>query len=145
MAVERLFLLSGASRREAELRVWFEARPGILGTLARQWFDVAKHCAPDVGWLLHDGCPVACLQDAAFLYVNVFRLHVNVGFYQGADLADPQGLLQGTGKAMRHVKVQPGTPLDEPALTCLIETAYADVHMRLLALGRIGVGKPARS
>jgi hypothetical protein len=84
MAVERLFLLSGAARREAILSDWFKARPGILGALARQWFDVARRCGPDVRWLLHDGCPVACLQDAAFVYVNVYRLHVNVGFYQRA-------------------------------------------------------------
>ena len=37
--MERLFLLSGASRREAVLNDWFKARPGILGALARQWFD----------------------------------------------------------------------------------------------------------
>jgi hypothetical protein len=136
MAVERLFLLSGAARREAILSDWFKARPGILGALARQWFDVARRCGPDVRWLLHDGCPVACLQDAAFVYVNVYRLHVNVGFYQGADLPDPEGLLQGSGKAMRHVKVQPGTPLDEPALTRLIEAAHADLQRRLLTQQR---------
>ena len=40
----------------------------------------------------------------AFAYVNVFRDHVNVGFFHGAFLSDPAGLLEGTGKRMRHVK-----------------------------------------
>jgi hypothetical protein len=40
----------------------------------------------------------------------VFTAHVNVGFFRGAELSDPNGLLQGTGKFMRHVKLRPGAP-----------------------------------
>ena len=76
---------------------------------------------------MHDGCPVACLGDAAFGYVNVFSSHVNVGFFQGAALADPGRLLQGSGKFMRHVKLKPGTATDAAALRTLIEAAYLDI------------------
>jgi hypothetical protein len=38
--------------------------------------------------LLHDGCPVACLGDAPFGYVNVFTSHVNVGFFHCAALPE---------------------------------------------------------
>ena len=62
----------------------------------------------DVHELMHDGCPTACVGDAAFGYVNAFREHVNVGFFTGAFLSDPDGLLEGTGKRMRHVKLRPG-------------------------------------
>jgi hypothetical protein len=40
---------------------------------------------------------------ASFDYVNVFKAHVNVGFFQGTALPDPAKLLEGTGKRIRHV------------------------------------------
>ncbi len=91
-----------------------------------------RHCGEDVNELLHDGCPVACVQGAAFGYVNVFKAHVNVGFFTGALLPDPKSLLEGTGKRMRHVKLRPGEELDQQALGDLIESAYLDVKGRLL-------------
>src|SRR5258705_1368688 len=81
--------------------------------------------------LLHDGCPVVCLGDAPFGYVNVFTSHVNVGFFHGAALPDPARLLQGTGKFMRHVKLIPGTATNATALSRLINTAYSDIKARV--------------
>jgi len=66
-----------------------------------------RACGDDVRELIHDGCPVACVEDVAFGYVNAFRSHVNVGFFHGAALKDPAGLLEGAGKRMRHVKLKP--------------------------------------
>src|SRR4051812_9986763 len=64
-------------------------------------------CGDDVREVLHDGHPTACVADAAFAYVNTFKSHMNVGFFRGAEIADPAHLLQGTGKLMRHVKITP--------------------------------------
>jgi hypothetical protein len=75
--------------------------------------------------------PTACLDDAAFGYVAAFKDHVNVGFFFGAELADPAGLLVGTGKRMRHVKLGPGRTVDAAALGSLIAAAYARVRKRL--------------
>ncbi len=80
---------------------------------------------------MHDGCPVVCVQDAAFAYVNAFKAHVNLGFYQGAVLDDPAGLLLGDGKLMRHVKLRPGEAPDARALNALVAAAYRDVRSRL--------------
>jgi len=80
---------------------------------------------------MHDGCPVACLGDVPFGYVNVFASHVNVGFFQGAVLPDPAGLLQGSGKFMRHIKLRPGTATNTAALTRLIDAAYSDIKSRV--------------
>ena len=85
----------------------------------------------DVRELLHDGHPTACVTDAAFAYVNVFKAHVNVGFFRGAEIADPDGLLQGTGKFMRHVKLSPECQVEKQALIRLIGTAYTDMKTRL--------------
>jgi hypothetical protein len=82
---------------------------------------------------LHDGHPTACVGDAAFGYVNALRAHVNVGFFRGAEIADPEGLLEGTGRFMRHVKLSPERSVDAAALTQLIETAYNDMKRRLEA------------
>jgi len=85
----------------------------------------------DVRELLHDGHPTACVADAAFAYVNVFRAHVNVGFFRGAEIADPKGLLEGTGKFMRHAKLRPGDHVDVKAMTQLIAAAYVDMRARV--------------
>ena len=90
-----------------------------------------RRCGADVRELMHDGCPVACVEDAPFGYVNTFKNHVNVGFFYGALLEDPAGLMEGSGKRMRHVKLQPGAEFDAQALRRLIDAAYTDIKTRL--------------
>jgi len=75
---------------------------------------------------------VACVENAPFGYVNSFKNHVNVGFFYGAALEDPAGLLEGSGKRMRHVKLRPGTELNSAALQDLIDAAYLDIRARLV-------------
>jgi hypothetical protein len=58
-----------------------------------------------------------------FCYIGAFRAHVNLGFYYGAQLADPEHLLQGTGKKLRHVKVREVEEVDRPALRQLLQLA----------------------
>jgi hypothetical protein len=106
---------------------------GELGTMARRWFEVMRACGDDVRELLHDGHPTACVDDAAFGYVNVFKAHVNAGFFRGAEIADPYGLLEGTGKFMRHVKLRPEHQIEVKTLTELIKAAYADMQRRVKA------------
>ncbi len=106
---------------------------GELGAIAQRWFEAMRDCGDDVRELLHDGHATACVADAAFAYVNAFKAHVNVGFFRGADIADPNGLLEGTGKFMRHVKLRPEGEVDATALMKLIDTAYTDMKGRLKA------------
>lgn len=106
---------------------------GDLAAIAQRWFEVIRDCGDDVRELLHDGHPTACVSDAAFAYVNAFKAHVNVGFFRGAEIADPQGLLEGAGKFMRHVKLRPDCEVDATALRKLIETAYRDMKRRVRA------------
>jgi hypothetical protein len=113
--------------------MWMHKHSGQLGALARRWFEVMRACGQDVRELLHDGHPTACVADAAFGYVNVFKRHVNVGFFRGAEIADPHRILEGNGKFMRHVKLRPEEDVDATALRQLIETAFADMKRRLRA------------
>lgn len=121
----------GAVARDPAIDAWLKERPGELGAIAREWFEVMRGCGDEVRELLHDGCPVACLGDAPFAYVNVFTAHVNVGFFHGAALADPARLLEGAGKSMRHVKLRPGSATGTAALRRLIEAAYEDIKQRV--------------
>jgi hypothetical protein len=125
-----LLRFNGAAPRDPRVEAWLTmADP--LRFVARQWFERMRACGPDVLELFHDGCPVACVADAPFAYVNVFARYASVGFYQGASLPDPAGLLEGNGKRMRHVKVRPGDAMDVDALDDLIEAAYTDIRGRL--------------
>ena len=126
-----LLRFNGAVQRDPAIHAWMKQHAGGLGAIAHQWFQVMRSCGDEVRELLHDGCPVACLGDAPFAYVNVFTSHVNVGFFHGAALPDPARLLQGSGKFMRHVKLTPATPTNPAALTKLIEAAYSDIKARV--------------
>lgn len=126
-----LFRLAGAVRRDPGVDAWFTAPGPDLRRLAQPWFERLRACGPDVHELLHDGHPTACVDDAAFAYVDAFSAHVNVGFFHGAALDDPAGLLEGAGKRMRHVKIRWGRPVDAAALNALVAAAYRDVRARL--------------
>ena len=118
----------GAVARDPAVDAWFTSRQKELGALARVWFQRMRGCGNDVCELLHDGHPTACVGDAAFAYTNAFTAHVNVGFFHGATLPDPAGLLEGDGKYMRHVKLRPGSPVNAAALEALITAAYVDMR-----------------
>jgi hypothetical protein len=127
----QLLRFNGAVERDPSIDAWMKEHKGELGAIAHEWFEVMRRCGDEVREILHDGCPVACLGDAPFGYVNVFTSHVNVGFFHGATLPDPARLLQGAGKFMRHVMLRPGTTIDAVSLNRLIKTAYSDIKARV--------------
>lgn len=120
-----------AVRRDPSVDAWFGVPDNGLRRMAQPWFERMRGCGADVRELLHDGHPTACVGDAAFGYVNAFSAHVNVGCFYGATLYDPAGLLEGTGKRMRHVKLRRGEPVNVAALNELITAAYRDIRVRL--------------
>ncbi len=128
---EALFWLDSTLPHDPAIDAWLAAQPAELGQIARHWYAVMRAAGDEVCEIMHDGCPVACFGLFPFAYVNAFRAHVNVGFYQGSALPDPARLLEGTGKRMRHVKLRPGLHVDEDALRTLILTAYAEMKSRV--------------
>jgi hypothetical protein len=129
--MDDLLRFTGAARRDPKIEAWFSGMTAPHRLMTRPWFERMRGCGTDVRELLHDGCPVACVGDAPFGYVNAFKAHANVGFFHGAMLADPARLLEGAGKRMRHVKLRPGAELDTDALSDLITDAYRDIRRRL--------------
>jgi hypothetical protein len=133
IGTNEILRFSGGVRRDPAVDIWLTDGAMELRSVAQKWFAQMRQCGDDVRELIHDGCPVACVGDAPFEYVNTFKSHVNVGFFHGAVLEDPAGLLEGSGKRMRHVKLKPGVELNDAALGDLIGVAYADIKGRLAA------------
>jgi hypothetical protein len=131
--MSQLFRLPRAVLRDPAVEAWFSGPDDELRRFAQPWFERMRGCGADVRELLHDGHPTACVGDAAFGYVNAFNVHVNVGFFHGAMLDDPAGLLEGTGKRMRHVKLRRAQQVDAAGLGELITAAYRDIRLRLAA------------
>ena len=61
-----------------------------------------------------------------YVYIAVQSAHVNLGFYHGASLADPDGMLEGMGKSLRHVKIRDLATCRNPAIGRLLSQAIAD-------------------
>jgi hypothetical protein len=126
-----IFRLSIGLKRDPAVETWLTDDTVELRSIARKWFEQIRKCGDDVRELMHDGCPVACIEDAPFAYVNSFKHHVNVGFFYGALLKDPADLLEGSGKRMRHVKLKLDSEINAAALSELIHVAYVDIKTRL--------------
>jgi len=126
-----LFRLTVTADASAQVEQWLGTQTGEVGAIARTWLICLRRRGDDVRVVMHDGCPTACVNGAAFAYVGAFSAHVTVGVFHGACLPDPAGLLQGSGKFMRHVKIVPGRALDRAAVEALITTAYEDMLARL--------------
>ena len=135
--MSQLLRFPGSVKRDPAVDDWMRAPSAELRAIAQRWFEVMRDCGDDVRELLHDGHPTACVGDAAFGYVNAFKAHVNVGFFRGAEIADPDGLLEGDGRFMRHVKLRPDKDVDAMALRKLIVAAYADMKRRVSAEQRV--------
>lgn len=128
--MEDLFRFPDAVRRNPDVDAWV-ARGDPLRLMVQPWLEELRGCGTDIRELIHDGRPTVCADDAAFAYADAFAAHSNLGFFYGAFLEDPAGLLQGAGKRMRHVKLRWGEPPDAAALRKLIAAAYRDIRRRL--------------
>jgi hypothetical protein len=129
--VSELFRFPSAARRDPGVDAWFSRTDDALRWIVQPWFEQMRACGADVRELLQDGHPTACVGDAAFGYVDAFRAHANVGFFYGAALDDPAGLLEGAGKRVRHVKLRWAREVNDAALSELIAAAYRDIRLRL--------------
>jgi hypothetical protein len=133
MEAGALFTVNGAKPHDPAVDAWLETRDGYLGVLAAELFAQLRRIAPGAKETLADSCPVICVGDAPFAYVNVFTNHLNLGFFQGANLPDPKGLLRGSGKSMRHVQIKSSADVDPDAIDDLMRAAYDDMVRRVRA------------
>ncbi len=129
--MSNLLKFHGKDIQDISLESWLAERHSDLHPIVIKWLEVIDKCGPDVEIIFHDNYPIGCVDQAAFAYVNAFSSHVNLGFFYGAELFDETGILEGTGKRMRHVKLRPNEDADEKVVSWLVHAAYADIKSRL--------------
>ena len=71
----------------------------------------------------------------AFCHVAVYKKHVNLGFNRGTELEDPEGLLEGTGKLIRHLRLSEEVDLEQGAVPRLIDAAIENMRERMAERG----------
>lgn len=128
----KLLRYTGNDLQDIQFSDWLSQKPDELQPIAQKWFSAIKRSGSEAQDIFHDNYPIVCVDQAPFAYVNAFTKHVNLGFFYGAYLPDPSGLLEGTGKHMRHIKLRPDTAIDEKEVLNLIALAYADILQRLI-------------
>jgi hypothetical protein len=89
----------------------------LINALSGLVKNTAPEFAPTVKW--GQGCWT--LSDAPKVYIHAEPDHVQFGFYAGSKLKDPEGLLVGSGKHVRHVKVFTTKRIPRKALVALLE------------------------
>ena len=113
-------------RRLREISARFDPRVRDLAVRARTLIEDVYPGVVEVPWPRQNvvGYGVGPKKMSEhFYYLAIHRDHVNLGFNQGAELADPEGLLEGPGKALRHAKISVPEDLESPTLRRLLEAA----------------------
>jgi len=100
--------------RAPQVRRWVGSLRKLVRTAAPQAAERVYR-----GWRL-----IAYDHKGLFCYIAPLKNGVNLGFYRGARLPDLEGLLEGTGKGLRHVKIRTATDLRPTALKKLVRAAY---------------------
>jgi len=60
-----------------------------------------------------------------FIHIAVYAKWVNLGFHRGSELEDPEGVLQGTGRLVRHIRIAKPEDLAEPSVRAFVKQAIA--------------------
>ena len=131
--MQKLLRFYGKDIQSIDFEPWAEQKPKVLRPIARKWFRTIQTCGEGVEVIFHDNHPIACVEEAPFVYIDVFAQHINLGFFYGAHFINTQNIMEGTGKSMRHIKLRPDSPDHEVAIRHLIEVAYFDIKERLIS------------
>ena len=81
------------------------------------------------------------LRDGIF-HIAVYSKHVNLGFNDGATLADPKGILEGTGNRIRHLTIKTPDDLARPEIRSYIRRARKVALAEAKKLGGAPTKKP---
>jgi hypothetical protein len=103
--------------------------PGIT-TLALAVRALVLTEAPDAVELLYDaynavsaGYSFTGRPSDAFIHIAAYAQWVNLGFNRGVDLDDPDGVLQGAGRQVRHIRIASVADLQKPAVRAFVKDA----------------------
>ena len=127
----------GARRRDPAIDEYAASLKGPLGATVTRLVAMVRAAIPAHDELVVHGAPWFCLDGEPFCYLVGYTKHVNLGFCEGTSLADPDRLLEGTGKRMRHVKLPPGSAVPESTLKRLVTESASRLRARQ-------AGRPSR-
>jgi len=100
-------------------------RPPLVREYVEALREIVRSAAPGAKEVAYRGWRViAYVGDSTFCYIAPLRNGANIGFHQGVSLPDPNKLLDGTGKNLRHVKIRSPQDLRAGALKALVRRAY---------------------
>ena len=143
-AKTRTIRYRGARRRDPAIDVYAASQKGQLGETLTRLVALVRAAVPSHDELVVHGAPWFCIDGEPFCYVVGYTKHVNLGFCEGTRLADPDGLLEGTGKSMRHVKLSPSRPIAPEKLARLIHQSATRVRSRLTQNRKVKESSHAR-
>ncbi len=121
----RRMRLLNAKPRDQHVEAYVRGVEGPLGQTTEMLVELVRKSVPRTNEVIHHGSPKFCVGLEPFCYVAAHAKHVNLGFFEGALLDDPDGLLEGSGKRLRHVKLQGVETVPRAKLTRLIRQAAA--------------------
>jgi hypothetical protein len=100
-------------------------RPPLVREYVEALRRIVRSAAPKAKEVAYRGWRViAYVGDSTFCYIAPLRNGANLGFHQGVSLPDPNRLLEGTGKNLRHVKIRSPKDLRAVVLKALVRQAY---------------------
>ena len=131
--IGRTTLLSSMPRPpDTRLLKFLQAYDPAIATIALALRDMVLEEAPGAPEMIYDaysavsfGFSFSGRLKEAFIHIASYAKHVNLGFNYGATLADPHGVLQGSGKQVRHIKIASIADLEKPYLRHYISAAIA--------------------
>jgi hypothetical protein len=129
-APSRRYRYRGTLRHDPAIDAYIRSVKGEIGAVVARLVALVRSSVPGRDELRVHGAPQFCIEGEPFCYVVGYAKHVNLGFCDGASLPDPDGLLEGTGKAMRHVKIRPGATFPGGTLSRMVQEAARRVRAR---------------
>jgi len=112
-----------------QVRAWLEHLPSEKQPMVEALRRLIGSVAPEAHEIIYHDALGYGPTDSGFdriVYVTVFEKHLNLGFFFGGFLPDPEGLLEGSGKRMRHLKIRSVHEAENPAIPRLLAQAWAD-------------------
>jgi len=97
---------------------------GWQADVVRDLRQLVRSAAPSAAESIKWAQPVYEV-NGPFCYIRAFKSHVNLGFWRGAELEDPEELIQTGGEKMGHVKITSPDAVKPAAFTQLVKSAVA--------------------
>ncbi|MFN0103428.1 MAG: DUF1801 domain-containing protein [Bryobacteraceae bacterium] len=106
-----------------EADAWLTAAPVAQQAIFAELRKLVKSFGSDVAEEIKWSRPCYSTERGLFCYLQSTKHHATLGFQQGASLSDPENLLDGSGKDMRHIKFKGDMKLNKAAIVALLKQA----------------------